>query len=950
MPQNDIVKPKLRRSIYIGLGGTGTDAIKIVKEYFLTTCGHVPSMIKFLAIDTNQAELGKKGFANNEQMAIVLSRPKPIYENAPKMYSWIPEKNIENIQGIGNRGAGQVRSNGAFALAVKENSGSEDNLTNKLIKLRNNLVNVTSDDADYDLQPSTVIDVHLCFSICGGTGSGMFLEVAKIIKKVIQNSNLIGYAVSNSFYDNVGVHWNVKSNAYASMLELDYCMHAHRREYEYSVYEPVNEKPFDALMYIDNKTYTRNETEEEYSYEREQVLSNIGYAMILSAGNLGDDANSIVDNLKGATLSGGYDIDCKNGKKSAWVSSLGVSELFCRSNSSQDLFSHKLAIQELTNLKDGNPTNAATTAKQWIAEFKINEGGPEDPNDHDELIDRMIAPNLYQYINTANSIKVDDSGTVNDSAFLTNAPVKFQTLDNHLNTFIEGIIDKLNSHVMELIFPSQGNQTCGLSYLQSVLTTFNQSIAGYRKCLEDEITEYEIKISDGETKEGNSVKALQAQANARWKNQNTITLHKNAIRNIRLQRYKLECEVERRKMAIKVYSSLEIKIISDYLHEIARLRTVLDSVVNALNSEVGKFEIPEKADKRSTSVDVTSEIAQLRESQVTDEKFEDWSDFYHKTKKVTLRELADKSDWKQFVLAYVKDKYPIKSAQPIVKIMKRFDEKGILGSRLKDVLNRARPLMDVSSYGNIRLRPTEFVIVSLPNADGDETRFIRDAFDNEYQGPNEIQYVSIKDSNRIIVYKQLGVIPPYYIKGMSSGKNTDFDSLSCEDAYNCLRNSEDNYSPFTKRSYEMAVRKGGHTLDTFLGAISETDCFEMWVNGFILGLITRDSDKNYRFISKEGELDLDDLESYINLGASRMDAYKKFENLKDTVKREFSQRQTEMLSEPATRIQYDQFFEGSRSSLLKYKDDLSLIEDANEYRDQRPIMEKELNYIKSKFI
>lgn len=950
MPQNDIIKPKLRRSIYIGLGGTGTDAIKIVKEYFIDTCGHVPSMIKFLAIDTNQAELSKKGFTNNEQMAIVLAKPKPIYENDPKRYSWIPEKNIENIQGIGNRGAGQVRSNGAFALAVKENSGSEDNLTNKLLKLRDNLVKVTSNDADYDLQPSTVIDVHLCFSLCGGTGSGMFLEVAKIIKKVIQNSNLIGYAMSNSFYDNVGVHWNVKSNAYASMLELDYCMHAHRREYEYSVYEPVKEKPFDALMYIDNKTYTRNETEEEYTYEREQVLSNIGYAMILSAGNLGDDANSIVDNLKGATLSGGYDVDCKNGKKSAWVSSLGVSELCCRSNSSQDLFSHKLAIQELTKLKDGNPTNAATTAKQWIAEFKINEGGPEDPNDHDELIDKMIAPDLYLYTNNANSIKVDDSGTVNESAFLSTSPVKFQSLDTQLNTFIEGIIDKLNAHVMELLFPSQGIQTYGLSYLQSVLTTFNQSIAGYRQRLEEEITEYESKISDGEAKEEVSVNKLQAEVNSRWRSQNTITLHKNSIRNIRLQRYKFECEVKRRKMAIKVYSSLEIKIVSDYLHEISRLKNVLDNIVNTLNSEVGKFEIPEKVDKRSTSVDVTSEIAQLKESKVGDEKFNDWSDFYRNTKKVTLKELADKSDWREYVLKYVEDLYPVKSAQPIVKIMKRFEEKGILGSRLRDVLNRARPLMDVSSYGNIQLRPTEFVIVSLPNAEGNETKFIRDAFDNEYQGPNEIQYVSIKDSNRIIVYKQLGVIPPYYIKGISSGKNADFDSLSCEDAYKELREAKDNYSPFTKRSYEIAVLKGGHTLDTFLGAISETDCFEMWINGFILGLITRDNNQNYRFISREGELDLDDLESYINLGASRIEAYSKFENLKDTVKREFSQRQTEMLAEPATRIKYDEFFEASNLPLHKYKDELSLILDANEYRDQRPIMERELNYIKSKSV
>ena len=268
MPQHVIVKPKLRRSIYIGLGGTGTDVIKIVKDYFLATTSHVPTMIKFLAVDTNQPELSRKGFESFEQLEFVLSKPQQTYNDKPAHYAWIPEKNLENIQGIGNTGAGQVRSNGAFVLAVKEAAGAGKSFSAKLAAVRDKLVNANAiqEDSDYDLLATTKIDVHLCFSICGGTGSGMFLEVAKLIKSVIPNSNLIGYAVSNSFYDNVGVHWNVKSNAYASLVELDYCMHAHKREYQNSLYEPVFEKPFDALMYIDNKTYTRNETEEEYNY------------------------------------------------------------------------------------------------------------------------------------------------------------------------------------------------------------------------------------------------------------------------------------------------------------------------------------------------------------------------------------------------------------------------------------------------------------------------------------------------------------------------------------------------------------------------------------------------------------------------------------------------------------------------------------------------------------
>ena len=913
MPKNELVKPKLRRSIYIGLGGTGTDAIKVVKDYFIATTGKVPSMIKFLAIDTNQPELSRKGFEPEEQLAFVLNRPQRIYNDNPKQYDWIPDKNIENIQGIGNTGAGQVRSNGAFVLYVKENIAQSASFTSTLSQIRNSLINVTAVDPDYDLLATTKIDIHMCFSLCGGTGSGMFIEMAKLIKDLIPNSNVIGYAVSNSFYDNVGIHWNVKSNAYAALLELDYCMHAHKKEYQNSIYEKVNTKPFDALMYIDNQTYTRDGTEEEYSYEREEVLANIGYAMVLSAGSLGDDANSIIDNLKGAILNGGYDVDCRNGKKSAWVSSLGVSEIFCRKNSSLDLFAHNLAIRELGLLKDGNTIiGTAATATQWINDLNINEGGPNDPDDHDALINRMINPDLYHEITVANSIKVDNAGNVDESMFRLNSPVKFSTLESHYKSVAESLVISLDTHVKDLLFPSQGQSTCGLSYLQMVLTTLKESIERFKARLEVEIGLRNTEISNLKESETKNVLNLNNVVSS------TIVLHRqqqiaalqNSIRLGRLRLFKLECAIKRRQMAIDVYTVLINKIVNDYLNEIARFRNVLEEIINSLNSEVGQFEIPEKTEERSTSVDVSFVIAQLPDSQIGDYKINNWRDFFVGTQHSTIKDLADKQDWKEYVIEYVKKLYPNHTSQTIVKILKKFKEDGTLNNYVRDVLNRARPLMEISTFGK-PLNPTEFVIVSLPDASDEQTKFIRDAIDSEYKGPNAIQYISIKDSNRIIVYRQLGVIPPYFINGISSGKNGEINSFSCEDAYKQLRNNDNNYSPFTRLSFEQAVVKGGHSLDSFLGAISDNDCLEMWVTGFILGLIDR-KEGVYRIESEEGEIDQDEEDdaAYIYLGRTRQEAYDYFcsEKLSDKVKKEFSSIQTSQLQKPQIREMYDSFF------------------------------------------
>lgn len=944
-------KPKLRRSIYIGLGGTGSDAIEVVKNYFMATTKRIPAMIKFLAIDTNQQELARKGFDSSEQLPLMLSKPKAVYNNNIQKYSWIPKKNVENLQGIGSNGAGQIRSNGAFILAVKESAGQESSFSETLSSIRDRLVSITAEDPDYDLLSTPKIDVHLCFSLCGGTGSGMFLEIAKLIKKVIPNSNLIGYALSNSFYDNVGVHHNVKSNAYAALVELDYCMHAHRLDYENSDYEIVSEKPFDAVMYIDKSTYTRNETETEYKYDRDEVLSSIGYAMVLSAGNLGDDAKSIIDNLNGVINSGGYDIDCRNGKKSAWISSLGVSEIYCKKNSSLDLFSHNLAIQELGLLKEGSTAGAEETAKEWIKQLKINEGGPDDPGDHDELINRMISPAKIQLIGNPNSIIVDDNGTVNDSMFIRNIPIKEEELEKTVKIETEKTKNELFGLINKILFPSQGQKTCGLSHLESILNTIvNSGIEKYRKRLNLEITSYQNEIEKINNDELSSVQTLrnQLQHLPILRNQNIINISKNSIKQGRCDKLKKEKEIQRREMAIKLYDAIEEKI-KEYTNAITRLQNVLQDAITSLSEEVGKFVIPEKLEERSTSVDVSSLISELPESHINDCCIKDWNDFRLHTQKPTLSELADMKDWKEFVLDYVKLLYPIQSSQPIIKIMKLLQEKQVLNHRIKDILNRARPLMDISSYGKEEeLKPTEFVIVSLPDAADAETKFIRDAFNAEYKGPNAIQFVSLKDSNRIVVYRQLGVIPPYYIKGISSGKNGVINPFSCEEAFNSLRNGSDNYSPFTKITYEKAVKNGGHTLDSLLGAISESDIMEMWVTGFVLGLISRDQFGCYRIKSDEGEIDMDDelLKSYISLGKTRKEAYMAFENLKESIKKEFSRDLTESLRDHKARIAFDEFLK-SDDAMTRYKKEFSLISD-EEYQNEKYELQKELNYIKAR--
>ena len=52
-------KTKIRRSLFIGLGGTGMRTLLQLKKLFVDTYGEVPPMIGFLGIDTDKNEYAK---------------------------------------------------------------------------------------------------------------------------------------------------------------------------------------------------------------------------------------------------------------------------------------------------------------------------------------------------------------------------------------------------------------------------------------------------------------------------------------------------------------------------------------------------------------------------------------------------------------------------------------------------------------------------------------------------------------------------------------------------------------------------------------------------------------------------------------------------------------------------------------------------------------------------
>lgn len=174
---------KLRRTIYIGVGGTGTSVLRQLKASY-TENGQrkVPPMIGFLAVDSNRTDLDNlKDFNVNEKFHLTSGAANAalIQANSPEDYRWIPEVNNQYLSCIDHYGANQIRSNGRFLFETSEVFAANPGAFSNVIRsIKDRITAAHDNDGIYVDAQNADIDVYLIFSICGGTGSGAFLPLA----------------------------------------------------------------------------------------------------------------------------------------------------------------------------------------------------------------------------------------------------------------------------------------------------------------------------------------------------------------------------------------------------------------------------------------------------------------------------------------------------------------------------------------------------------------------------------------------------------------------------------------------------------------------------------------------------------------------------------------------------------------------------------------------------
>lgn len=393
-------KTTLKSSLFIGMGGTGASALLHTKKRFLDTYGEIPPMIKFLVIDTdfntetktierdnilegNKVTNTEVAFDKSELLYIQVRGAQQAFERQKSsLFSWMPPESEHVLRNMTN-GAGQVRSNGRFALHFNYQQ-IIDSVTTKIRELSN--INISA-NSPYKTKGSD-IEINFVFSVGGGTGSGTFIDIAYLVKEAIGTANntisiafIVLPDVFNAMQSGPSMQ-NVKPNGFGALKDLDFLMRNDidklKLNLEYQDKNiPIESNPFDVVFTVNNKN-TNGETLSDVK----EISEQIGLAMFTGASELSAKLNSAYDNVITVLSGGALDI----GNKKAWAGGMGVSELFYDGNTLGNIYARRAIASMITNLLT-EANSSQNLANEFIdaPEISIREN-----NGNDHLIDSLL--------------------------------------------------------------------------------------------------------------------------------------------------------------------------------------------------------------------------------------------------------------------------------------------------------------------------------------------------------------------------------------------------------------------------------------------------------------------------------------------------------------------------------------------------------------------------------
>lgn len=850
---------KIKRCLYVGLGGTGMNSLLYTKKSFIDTYGEVPPMIGFLGIDTDSGQYKKELTTNSgepvlltpkEQMPVCVKEARPIYEVNKDAFSWIPQ---ENLFALGQmvRGAGAFRTNGRFAFTV-----NYANLSRKITEAINDISRIgISNNEKYELLGSD-IEIHMVFSVCGGTGCGTFINMAYLLRKEAPNCKLTGYAILPGVFKSMsstGMN-NVYPNAYGAIADLDFLMHMGmgvepfnlRYINEKDNYK-IQDKPFNSVIFIDNQ----NEAGDVYT-NIDQLSEMISLALVTSAGELSSATASVSDNLEKIIDAGDMDVE----NKRAWASGMGICEILYRNSALGDIYAIK-AAKNLIERMLNSCTDADQIVNTWIdsSEVHIREN-----NGCDQVIDFMYEKTPKYDLTISNTR--DARQEIND--YLNSVKADDKILTAKIDELSERVKVELRKLIVEHI-----NKECGISTAENIIKgilTQVEIFLGEMNSEKKEEEDLEIKY---QTSLDTAIKDLAEYDGKFFKTRSKLDEKAEdaaqAARTLAIDRL----EIARRTAAITFYNNLK-KMLLDQYDLVKEVKESLLSVYNEFTQQLAAIQNQIGTEPKTFQIDLAQSFMNNVVIAAEDIQFSEFVKSIDEMDKIATFGKIDNNEVKKLLLSYTRK---LNKAQEWYKttiddvINHMSDEE--FERLIKRSIRKSMPLFRYDYHGyQPKEMPRDAYYIGLP--DKTASRISKDdCFKNYVGGKVDVDYASIGGNSRIIIYRLIGVVPAYTLAGIPTYKSEydAFTRFSHMDSALKRRMDDEEFSLTPKRS-------------------TDEDLLDLWVKGFLFGLLKNENGKYYMYSPTVGDA-LDDY--WVELNTYRDDAYAKFRTYKNIVRKEFTE-------------------------------------------------------------
>ncbi len=513
-------------TIVIGLGGSGTYTARRLKRLMEFRYG-LPPLVRFLYLDCDQDAFAPEpklaDVQDAEQVNLRLPNPEQILEDIRKgfgeyavMREWLPDGLSVSI--LRNAiGAGGIRPVGRFAFFThledfdrnfRSALDSALAIEQQLATLLGELVGRVSVDTNQ-------LRLYIVGSLCGGTGSSLFLDVAVLARQIIRqrapniNPSIIGIFYLPSVFQNESqLRTNrpffdiICANAYAGLMELEYFCDGNllQREPFTFHYPRFGEISVNSTVYDEDFVVEAFTPDGRCLLNKEEVFEMVARSLLVDIGSpVGARIRSANANITTVLAME----PCPMTKKRRFIHSLGATSVAVPV---EELFKQgtlKILSQFLQDKVLGNSLPANEIESEVNAFLQANR--LEERRERNDLLEALLMGDgtvlTYSPMRTREELERESGGSeVQQAQYVAN------WVDNELNRIRTEVVPKaqnlVNDRKREVLRTALGaivgkletlTQNKGLRAAQSFINQLIDIFETTRKELSNEIQAYEAE-------------------------------------------------------------------------------------------------------------------------------------------------------------------------------------------------------------------------------------------------------------------------------------------------------------------------------------------------------------------------------------------------------------------------------------------------------------------------